>query len=750
MSFLLDRAMPSLSVGRLFPIIVLALAVLTTPVAVSAQERERGDAANPPGAAAASDSIDTERLIRVLEDPAERQILIDYLRMLEQVEERQQAEAEGDLGAVALEAISGHLARIGEGLGQLGAALADLPAIADWASDQALDDSARDLWLEIALRVLAALVAAVVARWLVCRLIRRPMRLLAPPPHERIPIAIPMQLGRLLLALLVPAAVAGGAYAVFSLLQTRETTRLVLLAILQAYLIVAVILVVARELFAPHSVFVRVAAISGETAAYLLAWTRRLATVGVYGYFAAQIALLFYLPPGAFQVLLRLLGLVMAGLAIVPILQSRQGVAARIRGTPRHVGGFRNRLAEVWHLLAIVYVIAFYLVWALAIEEGFVFLLRATVMTVVIVALAQLVLYAIARLLHRAFSFSPDIKLRYPGLEARANRYLPALRRFLKAVVFVAFGFAILEVWGFGTLTWLGTDAGAAVFNTVALVILVGLLALALSEFFGFMVERYMRRLDERHVSSTRARTLLPLLRTAFRIVLIVMVSLVVLSQIGVDIAPLLAGAGVVGLAIGFGSQKLVQDVITGFFILVDDSISVGDVVEAGGHSGVVERMTIRTIEMRDLDGTVHTVPFSSVSTIKNYSKDFAFAVVDIGVAYRENTDRVVNVLAAVGEEMRAESTVKDAISGPLEVLGIDQLADSAVTIKARFRTLPLQQWSVKREFLRRIKIAFDREGIEIPFPQQTIHVAGATAPEPFRVQVEQPRGREHGDVAKA
>ena len=748
MSFLLHRAMPRFSVGCLLPVIVFALAVLTAPVAVSAQAR--GDTENPPGPAAELDSVDTERLIRVLEDPTERQVLIDYLRTLEQAEERRQADAGGDLGTVALEAISGHLARISDGLGQLGAALADLPAIADWASDQVLDDSARDLWLEIALRVLAAVVAAVVARWLVCWLIRRPMRLLTPPPHERILIAIPMQLGRLLLALLVPAAVVGSTYALLSLVQARDTTRLVLLAILHAYLVVAVIMAVARELFAPHSVFVRIAAISDETAAYLVAWTWRLASVAVYGYFAAQVALLFYLPPNAFQVLLRLLGLIIAGLAIVLILQSRQGVAARIRGTPVRVGGIRNRLAEVWHLLAIVYVVAFYLVWALAIEQGFAFLLRATVLTIVIVALAQLVLYGITRLLRHAFSFSADTKLRYPGLDARANRYLPTLRRFLKAIVFIALGIAILEVWGFGTLTWLSTDAGAAVVNTVALVILVGLLALALSEFFGFVVERYMRRLDERHVSSTRARTLLPLLRTVFRIVLIVMVSLVVLSQIGVDIAPLLAGAGVVGLAIGFGSQKLVQDVITGFFILVDDSISVGDVVEAGGHSGVVERMTIRTIEMRDLDGTVHTVPFSSVSTIKNFSKDFAFAVVDVSVAYRENTDHVVDVLAAVGEEMRTESTVKDAISGPLEVLGIEQLADSAVTIKARFRTLPLKQWSVKREFLRRIKIAFDREGIEIPFPQQTIHVAGAAAPEPFRGQVEQPQGGEHGDVAKA
>jgi small conductance mechanosensitive channel len=422
-------------------------------------------------------------------------------------------------------------------------------------------------------------------------------------------------------------------------------------------------------------------------------------------------------------VLLRLLGLAIAGLVIVVILQNRQAVGARIRGAGGNSSRVRARIADIWHVLAVVYVVAFYFVWAIAAKGGFGFLLRATLLTIALIFGAQFLLFAIGKLLRMAFSISSDTMARHPGLELRANRYLPALRRLVKSLVFLAVAFAVLEVWGFGTLTWLGTDAGATLINTVSIIILVVMLALVLSELFGLMVERYLRQLDEKHVSGTRARTLLPLLRTAFQVVLIVMVSLVVLSQIGVDIAPLLAGAGVVGLAIGFGAQKLVQDVINGFFILVEDSVSIGDFVEAGGHSGVVESMTIRSIEMRDGDGVVHTVPFSSVSTVKNYSKDFAYAVVDAAVGYRENTDDVVEIIREVGEEMRRDSPVKDGIIGPIEIFGVNELATNAVMIRARFRTRPMRQWDVRREFLRRIKLAFDEKGIDIPFRQQTIYI---------------------------
>jgi small conductance mechanosensitive channel len=223
---------------------------------------------------------------------------------------------------------------------------------------------------------------------------------------------------------------------------------------------------------------------------------------------------------------------------------------------------------------------------------------------------------------------------------------------------------------------------------------------------------------------SARIRTLLPLLRKALFIFLSLMVVLISLSEIGVDIAPLLAGAGVIGLAIGFGSQKLVQDVITGVFMLVEDALSVGDVVEVAGTGGVVEDMSIRSIRLRDLSGNVHTIPFSSVGTVTNMTKDYSYYLLDIGVDYRQDPDQVMEVCKSIVDEMREEPAFAYDILEPLDVLGVDQFAESAIIIKARIKTRPIKQWAVGREFNRRMKKRFDELGIEIPYPHRTVYIA--------------------------
>jgi small conductance mechanosensitive channel len=239
--------------------------------------------------------------------------------------------------------------------------------------------------------------------------------------------------------------------------------------------------------------------------------------------------------------------------------------------------------------------------------------------------------------------------------------------------------------------------------------------------------------------ASARARTLLPLLRTMLMVLLIGAVALVVLSEFGVNIAPLLAGFGVIGLAIGFGAQTLVKDVITGAFILAEDQISVGDVVKIGTHAGLVEKLSLRTLWLRGLDGNVHVIPFSEVNTVENMTKDFSRYVFDVGVAYREDTDQVIGVLAEIGAEMQQDPEYRDLITEPLEVLGVDSFGDSAVVIKARITTRPIQQWKVGREFNRRMKKRFDALGIEIPFPHRTLYFGidkeGKAPPAPVRLE---------------
>lgn len=192
-----------------------------------------------------------------------------------------------------------------------------------------------------------------------------------------------------------------------------------------------------------------------------------------------------------------------------------------------------------------------------------------------------------------------------------------------------------------------------------------------------------------------------------------------ILSEMGVDLKPLLAAAGLGGLAIGFGAQSLVKDLISGFFILWENSVRIGDVVEVAGVVGVVEEVELRTIKLRDLSGNLHVVPNGVIDKVKNLTKDYSYSVIDIGVAYRENVDEVMGVLQDIAEDVRRDSRFADDILEPLEMLGVDQFKDSAVIIKCRIKTEPHKQWRVGREMNRRIRNAFDAKGIAIPFPYQ-------------------------------
>lgn len=219
-----------------------------------------------------------------------------------------------------------------------------------------------------------------------------------------------------------------------------------------------------------------------------------------------------------------------------------------------------------------------------------------------------------------------------------------------------------------------------------------------------------------------RAYTLTHIVRDVARLVLLFVGMTMIFSEGGVDLKPLLAAAGLGGLAIGFGAQSLVKDLISGFFILWEDSVRIGDVVEVAGVTGLVEEVELRTIKLRDGSGNLHVVPNGVIDKVKNLTMDYSYYLFNIGVAYRENVDEVMGVLQEIAEDLRRDSRFADDILEPLEMLGVDQFTDSAVMIKCRIKTEPLKQWRVGREMNRRIKNTFDAKGIEIPFPHQTIY----------------------------
>jgi len=233
--------------------------------------------------------------------------------------------------------------------------------------------------------------------------------------------------------------------------------------------------------------------------------------------------------------------------------------------------------------------------------------------------------------------------------------------------------------------------------------------------------ERIAARMDDRE-SAKRAETLGRVVRYLIAVVITLITAMLVLAELGVSVAPILGAAGVVGLAVGFGAQSLVKDYFTGFFLLLENQIRQGDVVQVGNHSGSVEEVTLRYVQLRDYSGNVHYVPNSTITTVINMSRGFSNAVMDIGVAYRENVDKVMDVMREVGEQMRTDPAYLSRIIGDLEIAGVDNWADSAVIIRCRIRTMPLEQWGVKREYLRRLKAAFDAQGIEIPYPHLTVY----------------------------
>lgn len=262
--------------------------------------------------------------------------------------------------------------------------------------------------------------------------------------------------------------------------------------------------------------------------------------------------------------------------------------------------------------------------------------------------------------------------------------------------------------------------------KTMLRILLIVVIAGILMKLSSKLIIKLKMHLRERAIEDAEELKRIDTVGRVFRYIATILIGVIaiveILHQLGISIAPILAAAGVVGVAVGFGAQSLIKDYFNGFFILLENQIRQGDVVDAGGKAGLVEEVTLRYIKMREYSGNVHYVPNGTITTVTNMSRGFAQAVIDVGVAYRENVDEVIKVMKAVGEDLRTDEEFQFKILDTMEVAGVDQLGDSSVTIRCRFKVMPLEQWGVRREYLKRIKAAFDEHGIEIPYPHLTIY----------------------------
>ncbi|MGM0452705.1 MAG: mechanosensitive ion channel family protein [Thermodesulfobacteriota bacterium] len=640
-------------------------------------------------------------------------------------------------GGGILSTVSKYMGKATKQLDEAGQGLLSIPGLLEEIIIRAQDPDYRMLWAEMAGKILLVLLAGFFAEWITRRILRNQRPLVEKRETEYFSMRTLLAAFRLFIDILPIAAFAIVAYGVVPFTGPRDETQLIALALINARVLAKIILAVFRMLLVPAAPSLRLLSIDKEMARQFYLRLRRIVGLGVYGFFIAEAALLMGMPEALYVFVAKFLGLAITAMLVFLVLQNKNEVAVWLHGIKAVPGEddeketkqkwihtlltLRSRLADFWHIAAVLLIVALFATWALEIEGGLFFLASGLAMTAGVIAVAGQLVGLADKSTDRLFQIREDRKAAYPDLENRINRYHPVVRNLLKAIVYIVAVFAILEVWGLGTLGWLFSPAGRnALVDLITLALIIAG-AFLVWEIVSATIERSLAHETEKMTASPRKQTLLPLLKTVVRIALVVFAAMLLLSQIGITIAPLLAGAGILGLAVGFGAQSLVKDVITGMFILLEDAISVGDWVDAGGYSGTVEHLTVRTVTLRDLSGTLIVVPFGEVTTVSNYNRDYGYALIDAGVAYREHYGDVVQALQDVAIELRNDEYWGPLITDDLELFGTNDLSDSAVEIRVRLKTLPMRHFGVRRAFLERMKRVFDERGIEIPFPHRTV-----------------------------
>jgi small-conductance mechanosensitive channel len=544
---------------------------------------------------------------------------------------------------------------------------------------------------------------------------------------------LPFALGGLLLQLIPIAAfaVVANVLSAAIIIHSYGRTRLAIMAVVNAYVLLKSIMCITRMLASEEHPKLALAHMKPENAAYIEVWVRRIAVLALFGVALVEAAVELGLAPAAGQALFKLVALLVHLCFVIIVLQCRRSVAEALRAPENRRGpfaAFRNRLAGVWHYLAIILIMAFWVLWAVQVRNGLSEMLRFVIVTVIVLALARLVSVIALGSLDRVFHLQSAVALRYPGLEARANRYYPLLRGMISAAIWLATIVALLEGWGLGALSWFSHGrTGDRLVSALVTIGIAVVLAIAIWESANAALDRHIARLtrEQQTVRIARVKTLLPILRNVLLITIIVILGLTILNQIGVNIGPLLAGAGIVGVAIGFGSQKLVQDLITGLFLLLENAMQVGDWVTAGGLSGSVETLSIRTVKLRAGDGSLHIIPFSAVTSVTNTNRGVGNAAVSVNVALKEDPDRVGEALKDIALEMRQDPKFASGMQSDLQLWGVDKVDASVMTIVGQIVCTDAGRWGVQREFNRRVRLRFQELGIEIANPTQTVVIGG-------------------------
>ncbi|TAM82878.1 MAG: mechanosensitive ion channel [Candidimonas sp.] len=516
-------------------------------------------------------------------------------------------------------------------------------------------------------------------------------------------------------------------------------------AFIGTFLAVEIACLLTRAVFASGYSNLRLIRMPDDVAAFWSAWFARLIRITGYGLLVAVPVARRLLLPAAGGVLSLLIVSAVYVYAVRVILIHRVGLRermlARAATVPAPLTGTLLRvLARVWHLLGIAYFTVLLVSSQIDPDDALSFLARATLQTLLAVGIGWLCAAMLASVFPGRVQLSKTVRARLPMLETRINAYVPAA---LGAVrLFIAFGvvLAVLDAWhAFNLPAWAASASGQAVLAAAVRVFFVILAAVFVWAIVASVIESRLSGAPGRQTPSNREATLLALFRNAALVVISTLAVLVVLSQVGVAVGPLVAGAGVVGLALGFGAQKLVQDVITGVFIQLENGMNQNDVVELCGLFGTVEKITIRSVVVRTLDGGYHLIPFSTVDKLTNHTRDFGYHYGEYSVGHRENTDDVIARLEEAFDELMRDTELAPYVMERISIPGVTSLTERGFTVRVLIKTAPGAQWMIQRGFNRLVKKHFDAAGIEIPYPHSVVQFEGGRDGEmmPLSVRME-------------
>jgi small-conductance mechanosensitive channel len=703
-------------------IVLLLLLLLFSPAA--AQAHMPGLTPEPAEAATTSSEASLDELIRIIENEQTRAALIERLKSAEaNAEADVPADAPPDLSIVrqlaeytraAAEGTSATLRSLGQVFVDLQQSLsgtlnADIEALRDVAIGVVLV-AAGLFGSFLALRIIVLWAQRIIAKRAAGRgWVSRILGMLAAALVDFSSVLLAWAIGYI-----VALALVGGATGRMGINQSL---------LLNAFLLVELSKLGARAILSPRFEAMRLIPVGDGNAAYWYFWIGRIISLLGYTFLFVSPLLAANLSVGAASAAQVLVMATAVTIGIIVVLQNKDDVRTWLTGIAERrghdgTGQLLVVLGQYWHVVAIVYLITLLVVWFANPQQALPFMLGATVQSVIAILVGIVIVGFISRFVSAGLRLPEDVKARLPLLEARLQAFVPTVMQVVRWVVIAGVLAAVAQAWAlFDFVGWIGSPGGQQVAGSLISAALIILICIVLHVVVASWVE-YRLNTSIGKTPTAREKTLLNLFKNAFTIALVVFGLMLALAQIGVNIAPLLAGAGVIGLAIGFGAQKLVQDIITGIFIQFENIMNEGDVVEAAGRSGVVEKLTIRSVTIRDMSGTVHLIPFSSVDQVSNMVRGFSFYVAEFEVARDSDIEEVKQTMREAFAQVMEIPEHRDVILDELDLQGLIAITPASMSLRARIKTLAGKQWGAGRLYSELVMRMFDERGIQTPTPR--------------------------------